>query len=174
MAPTLFLMCGLPCSGKTTLARRLERERHALRLTPDEWIAQLLSEEWDQAELDRLRSPVEAVQWDVAARVLALGVDVILDWGLWGRGERDDFRARGEALGARVEVCFLDVPQAELASRLAARNAELPAGHPFRVNEEQLELWSTWFEPPMAEEFAPRGSPSRGSDGPSLRKGKQP
>ena len=53
MAPTLFLLCGLPCSGKTTLARRLERERHALRLTPDEWIAQLLSEDWDQAELER-------------------------------------------------------------------------------------------------------------------------
>jgi predicted kinase len=158
MAPTLFLMCGLPCSGKTTLARRLERERHALRLTPDEWIVPLLSEGWDQAELDRLRSPVEAVQWDVAARVLTLGVDVILDWGLWGRGERDDFRARGEALGARVEVCFLDVPRAELRSRLAARNAELPAGSPFRVTEVQLELWSTWFEPPTAEELAPRES----------------
>ena len=40
--PTLFLMCGLPGTGKTTRARRLERERHALRLSPDEWIAPLL------------------------------------------------------------------------------------------------------------------------------------
>jgi predicted kinase len=157
MPPTLFLMCGLPCSGKTTLARRLEQERHALRLTPDEWIAQLLSEEWDQAELDRLRAPVEAVQWEVAARVLALGLDVILDWGLWGRGERDDYRARGEARGARVEVCFLDVPRAGLSARLAARNAALPPGA-FRVTEEQLDLWSTWFEAPTEEELAPRGS----------------
>jgi predicted kinase len=159
MAPMLFLMCGLPGAGKTTLARRLERERHALRLTPDEWIAPLLSEDWDQAELDRLRSPVEAIQWEVAARALALGVDVILDWGLWGRGERDDFRARGEALGARVEVCFLDVPLADLKSRLAARNAALPAGSALRVTEEQLELWSTWFEPPTDEELAPHGPP---------------
>lgn len=36
--PTLFLMCGLPGSGKTTLAKQLERERSALRLTPDEWL----------------------------------------------------------------------------------------------------------------------------------------
>ena len=32
---TLHLMVGLPCSGKTTEARRLERELGALRLTPD-------------------------------------------------------------------------------------------------------------------------------------------
>ncbi|HST88133.1 MAG TPA: AAA family ATPase, partial [Ktedonobacterales bacterium] len=30
-------MVGLPCSGKTTLAKELEREHCALRLTVDEW-----------------------------------------------------------------------------------------------------------------------------------------
>jgi len=30
-------MCGLPCSGKTTLANQIEQERSALRLTLDEW-----------------------------------------------------------------------------------------------------------------------------------------
>jgi predicted kinase len=35
--PTLHLMVGLPCAGKTTLARQLEQEYVALRLTPDEW-----------------------------------------------------------------------------------------------------------------------------------------
>lgn len=34
---TLHLMVGLPLSGKTTYARRLEREADALRLTPDDW-----------------------------------------------------------------------------------------------------------------------------------------
>jgi predicted kinase len=162
MAPTLFLMCGLPCAGKTTLARRLERERRALRLTPDEWILQLLKPDWDEAERDRLRTPVEAVQWDVAARALALGIDVILDWGLWSRGEREELRGRGEALGARVELCFLDVPLAELASRLAARNAELPADSPFRLTQKQIELWSTWLEPPTADELAPREARQEG------------
>jgi predicted kinase len=34
---TLHLMVGLPGSGKTTLAKKLEGELGALRLTPDEW-----------------------------------------------------------------------------------------------------------------------------------------
>ena len=35
--PTLHLICGLPCSGKTTYAKQLEPRASALRLTPDEW-----------------------------------------------------------------------------------------------------------------------------------------
>jgi len=35
---TLFLTVGLPATGKTTAARRLEVEHQALRLTKDEWM----------------------------------------------------------------------------------------------------------------------------------------
>ena len=42
---TLHLMVGLPCSGKTTLARKLEHERSALRLTPDEWQLRLFGQD---------------------------------------------------------------------------------------------------------------------------------
>lgn len=156
MKPTLHLICGLPGSGKTTLARRLEREHLALRLTPDEWIARLLSEPWDRTELDRLRDPTEAIQWEVAARVLTLGVDVILDWGLWARSERDELRARARALGARVRIHFCDVPLEELQARLADRNQALQPGE-FRIEEEDLRLWSSRFEPPTPDELATVG-----------------
>ena len=149
---TLFLICGLPGVGKTTLARRLETERPALRLSPDEWIARLLADANDKAELDRLRSPVESVQWEVAAKVLTLGVDVILEWGFWSREERTHYRARAEALGVHVEVRFLNVGREELWERLSKRNANLPVGT-FVVTEEQLDLWLSWFEPPAADEL---------------------
>ena len=38
---TLFLTVGLPGSGKTTLARQLEREHRAIRFSPDEWMKPL-------------------------------------------------------------------------------------------------------------------------------------
>jgi predicted kinase len=150
---TLFLICGLPGAGKTTLAKRLEREAGALRLTPDEWIAALLEDAADTAELDRLRDPVEAVQWTVAARTLALGVDVVVDWGFWSRAERDDFRARATALGARAEVCYLAAEREDLWARLSARNAALPPGT-FVVTRDQLDRWADAFEPPTPDEMA--------------------
>ena len=149
---TLFLICGLPGAGKTRLARHLEVSQPALRLSPDEWIAPLLADPADMAELDRLRSPVEAVQWDVAKRVLALGIDVVLEWGFWSRDERAQYRSEAEALGARVELCYLEVKRDELWARLSRRNANLPPGT-FAVTADQLDLWWGWFEPPTADEL---------------------
>ena len=150
---TLFLICGLPCAGKTTLARHLERQRAALRLTPDEWMRPLYGDAIDDAAfLDRCRTPVESVQWQIAARALELGIDVVLDFGFWSRAERDDFRARATKPGARTVVKFLDVPLELLSRRLAARNVDLPPGT-FRVTQEQLKTWSKWFEPPTDDEM---------------------
>lgn len=149
---TLILICGLPGAGKTTLARQLEASRPALRLSPDEWIADILADPNDIEELDRLRAPVEAIQWQVAKRALELGIDVLLEWGFWSREERENYRSQAEALGAKIEVRYLAVGQDELWERLEQRNANLPAGS-FVVTKQQLELWWSWFEPPTAAEL---------------------
>src|SRR5690348_12062790 len=101
-------MVGLPGAGKTTRAREIEAECAALRLTPDEWILALYAADLDRPARDAVRDPVEALQWRLAERALALGCNVVLDFGFWSRAERAEYRARAEALGARVRVIFLD------------------------------------------------------------------
>jgi hypothetical protein len=78
------------------------------------------------------RAVVEDLHWEIAARVLSLGVDVILEFGFWSRSERDEFRSRAAALGSDTKLHFLDVPRDELLRRLALRNAALPEDR-FRV-----------------------------------------
>ena len=89
---------GLPCSGKTTEARRIERELGALRLTPDEWQTALFGDDAFEPEHDARHSTVERLPWNIARRALELGVDVILDYGFWAREERDALRAQARAL----------------------------------------------------------------------------
>ena len=148
----LHLIVGLPGAGKTTLARRLERELPALRLTPDDWIGTLYGEPLAPGQLDAVRDPVESVQWAVAERALTLGLHVVLDFGFWTRGEREGFRARAATLGAGSRVHPLVLPIEELWARLERRNAALPT-HTFPISREQLETWWPLFEPPTADEL---------------------
>ena len=70
------------------------------------------------------RAAIEAIQWELAQRILALGLDVILENGFWSRQERDGIRARAAELGVPVELFYLHVPRAELARRLRARGRD--------------------------------------------------
>ncbi len=149
---TLFLICGLPGSGKTTLAKQLEHTYSALRLCPDEWISAILADVSNTIEMDRLRTPVESVQWEVAKRALTLGINVILENGFWSREERDSYRAQADSLGANVKLIYLNVDRDELWARLKKRNENLPQGS-FAVREDQLDLWLGWFQPPTVDEF---------------------
>ncbi|TDW78131.1 hypothetical protein EV653_3321 [Kribbella pratensis] len=144
----MVLIVGLPGAGKTSWARRLEEERKAIRLTPDEWMDAL----FDASEVDGRRWVLESqMLWGVAARALELGVDVILDYGCWSEEERDLFRTRAQQLGASAEIVVLDLPLDVLWERLRQRNENLP-GATFRVSRKELEEWSATFEVPTADE----------------------
>jgi predicted kinase len=50
----VFLIIGLPGSGKTTYASRLAVKHHALRLTPDDWMIPLFDEPAGEGKRDVL------------------------------------------------------------------------------------------------------------------------
>ncbi len=120
----LVLLCGLSGSGKTTLARKLAGEMPAVRLCPDEWKATLGIDFYDEVTRVRLEGRLIELAW----QLLALGQDVILEFGFWGRSERDALRNKAREEGIRAELYFLDVPIEELVRRLAVRNAKAEHG----------------------------------------------
>ena len=129
------------------LARRLEAEHDAIRLTPDEWMSRIVGDGWDH----KRREAVEAVMTDLAVRALELGCSVVLDFGSWTRRERDQFRALARAVGARVQTHYCTAPLEELQRRLSERNRSLPP-HTFVVTPEQVAEMFPHFEPKAPDE----------------------
>jgi predicted kinase len=145
----LIVLCGLPGSGKTTKGKQLERAIGAVRLSPDEWMIDLQIDLWDS----EARWRVHALQWRLAQDLLVLDQNVIVEWGVWLRSERDELRFRCRELGAAVELHFLDVPLDVLAERCAVRQATEP-WTTVVIDRSQLEAWAAGFQPPDAEELA--------------------
>lgn len=121
--PTLFLLVGLPGTGKTTLARALEAERGALRLSPDEWMRPLFG----ASDPDGLRDVLEGRLLWVAHRALHGGLDVVVDFGLWGREERAALADLARHTGAHCEVRHCHVGEEERRARIDCRWAEAPS-----------------------------------------------
>jgi predicted kinase len=102
--PTLFMTVGLPGTRKTTAARRIEAERTALRLTKDEWVKAL----YGDANPASATSVIEGRLIEIGLRALEVGVNVVIDFGLWTRNERSALREAAGDRGASVEILYFE------------------------------------------------------------------
>jgi predicted kinase len=141
----LIIVCGLPGSGKTTLAKELESRLGAVRFSPDEWMEALSLDIYDEER----RAQIEALQWTLGQELLARGLTIIIEWGTWGRSERDALRLGARALGAAVELHYLYAPADVLFERIRRRGIEKPP-----IEREALSRWFEMFQVPTPEEMA--------------------
>lgn len=146
----LVIVCGLPGSGKTSQAMRVEQHLGAV-LCPDDWMDALGIDLWDSAARQR----IESLQWTIAQQILSRGGSVVIEWGTWARSERDVLRTRARELGVAVELHFLDAQVDVLFGRIRRRNRETPP-----ITFEDVQSWAQKFERPTAEERALSDPPS--------------
>jgi predicted kinase len=146
--PTLFLTVGLPATGKTSAARRIEVERGALRLTKDEWMKALYGHQNPPAASDVIEGRLIAI----GLRVLELGDNVVIDFGLWGRDERSALRQAAADRGAIVEMHYFEVPPAEQRRRLDQRQVDQPHTT-WPMSEQELAEWAGTIQVPTQGEL---------------------
>lgn len=159
--PVLHLTVGLPGSGKTTLALRVEAATGGLRLTPDEWMLPLFGE----SEADGKRDVLEGRLIWVASRALLGGLSVIIDFGCWSAEERWAIRDVADRAGARFELHYLEVSEPERRARADARWRANPTAT-FAMSQSDHDRSEAAFTPPSAAEFAgaPFPDPPAGFD----------
>ncbi len=141
----LIIVCGLPGAGKTTHAKTLKEKLGAIRFCPDEWMEILSFDLYDEER----RAKIEALQWKLSQELLAAGFTVIIEWGTWGRSERDTLRLGARAFGAVVELHYLPAPIDVLFERIQRRGTEDPP-----MTMEDLQRYSQKFQAPTGEEMA--------------------
>lgn len=149
--PTVFTVCGLPASGKTTLARRIALERRGVCFSADAWILELFGPDLDVTALASQRERVWRQIWAVACRLLELELDVVLDFSFYTREERERFRHLAHRAGARFRMIHLEAEPELLLERLRSRNRSLPPAT-FSISPEQFEALRASFEAPAADE----------------------
>src|SRR5271165_4447814 len=149
--PRLIIVCGLPGSGKTTLAMQLEGKLRAIRFSPDDWLDALSLSLYDEEK----RAQIEALQWKLVQQLLTLDLTAIIEWGTWGRSERDALRLGARALGAAVELHYLSAPEDVLFDRIRRRGVEHPP-----IERNDLLRWANIFEAPTPEEMRLFDTPS--------------
>ena len=144
--PVLMLFCGLPGSGKTTVARARRRETGAIRFSTDEWMADLGVDYFDGLR-DNLQTRLDAL-WK---ELLGHGQSVIVEDGTWKRDERDGLRQTARMLDAVTEIHYFDIAFDELWRRLEVRNAITTHGTVPITKDLLEESWQRFQRPDSAE-----------------------
>ena len=145
---TVYLIVGLPGAGKTTRAKELESTTSALRLTPDEWQIALFG---GQNPPDK-RDLVEGKLIQIGVRAAELGINVVFDFGFWGRDERSALRWIARTVGAHSRVVYLPIDPEEQSRRVATRYMTTP-DQTFHIGEAELEQWRAQFQAPDDREL---------------------
>jgi predicted kinase len=144
MTPTIHALHGFLGSGKTTLARRLEQESPAFRFSSDEWMTVLYGHDPPAELFGDYRARVLIVMRRYWTRALELGLDVVLDEGLWTRAERDALRAEAAVLGVPLVLYRLHTPEPLARQRIRERNRQPGALY---IAENTYDLFRPRFEP---------------------------
>jgi predicted kinase len=89
---------------------------------------------------------------EIGLRALELGLDVVLDFGLWGREERSALRQAAADRGAAAELRYCELTADDQRRRLDRRQADNPETT-WPMSDEELAHWATVIDVPTTGEL---------------------
>ena len=120
--PIAHLIHGYIGAGKTTFARKLEKEQSAVRFSADEWMVALYGHNPPVEHFAEYFESVDELIWKTALDVLQVGCDVIIDSGFWTRVSRDTARRRLHAIRASAKFYSVSCPDDLMRVRTVQRS----------------------------------------------------
>ena len=148
---TLYLFCGLPCSGKTTFAETLAKRKRAILFSLDRLVLQLFPEEDNFQTHRQYVKRIKTVFFPIVCSLLSNGCNVALDFPCHSKLERDRLRQIVFNTGAKVQLYYLQANLKTITERIQKRNAELNSGE-YLIPDWLLTTIVQKFEPPDESE----------------------
>lgn len=147
-----YVICGFIGSGKTTFARKLEKETGAVRITKDEWVIKIfgnkVTSDKNFAEYDK---NITELAKNIAFKILKAGCDVIIDEGFWVKSQRDDIKKRITEVGAKPIMYYVECPVEKMRERVVSRSGSPPVDS-FEISGEMFDKYLKYWEPPTNDE----------------------
>lgn len=160
------LIVGSTGAGKTTYAKRLEKETAAAVYSIDDWMKALYwpdmpanpdnqwfieNSKWYTDRISRCEDLILQLTFDRARR----NENTLLDLGFSTAEHRQRFIQALSAQGISVETHYLDVPAELRWQRVQKRNSEKGETFAMTVDRQMFDFIESIFEPPHSSEGAP-------------------
>ncbi|OGG32886.1 hypothetical protein A2968_06460 [Candidatus Gottesmanbacteria bacterium RIFCSPLOWO2_01_FULL_42_22] len=150
--PIAYVICGFIGAGKTTFARKLEKETKAIRITKDEWIIKIFGNKiTSDKNFEVYDKNITELATNIAFKILKAGKDVILDEGFWVKSQRDDIKKKILQVGAKPIFYYVETSVEKMKERVINRSNN-PTKDSFEINEEMFDKYLKYWEPPKKEE----------------------
>lgn len=150
----VILICGKIASGKTYYANTLCKQENTVLLSCDELMLKLFPEPLG-AEYDTYSLRAREYLHHLAEHLICQGTDVILDWGFWSRGTREQTTQYYRSRGIAREWHYIDISEESWKQHIEKRNREVAAGttRAYAVDEGLLAKMNRSFEVPEKDEI---------------------
>jgi len=145
------IIIGFIGSGKTTFARKLEKETGAIRFTKDEWMVKIFGNTPPKDKFEEYDTKMASLATDMALKCLQAGIDVILDEGFWTKEHRDAIREKVKNVGAIPKLYYIETPVEVMITRTLKRN-ENPPVDSYTIDQAAFYNYLKFFQPPGKDE----------------------
>ncbi|MCM3587841.1 ATP-binding protein [Mesobacillus maritimus] len=149
---TLYFLCGKMGAGKSTKAKQLAIDKHAVLLSEDEWLSSLYPNQIESFE-DYLKfsAQLKLLVKKHVQNILSVGTNVVMDFPANTQKLRKWFLDMASEVNASHQLIFLNLTNEQCLRQIALRRNEQPERAAFDTEEVFIHV-TKFFEAPGADE----------------------
>ncbi|WP_377890252.1 AAA family ATPase [Alkalihalobacillus sp. R86527] len=149
---TLYFFCGKMGAGKSTKSKQLAIDKHAVRLSEDEWLSSLYPNQISSFDdYIKFSAQLKPLVKKHVQNLLSVGTDVVMDFPANTPKLRKWFLDMASEVNASHQLIFLNLTNEQCLRQITQRRTEEPERAAFDTEAVFIQV-THFFEAPEASE----------------------